>query len=450
MTAAPHPTIPPADAGLDPSYKGYPADAPRLRRSQVGAQGWNVLAGDLPLPLAVLQREPLAHNLGWMQRHVSAHGIALAPHGKTTLSPELFAAQLAAGAWGITFASVHQLALGVAAGVRRALIANQVIQAADLRQLGRLRAAHPGLRAPFFVDDVAQLALIEAQAASDPLAEPLEVLLELGLAGGRTGCRTHEQALALARAAHACPAVRLVGLSTYEGLWGSGDSAADSALADGLMQRVHALALAIEAEGLFAPGEVIVTAGGSALFDRVSPLLRPPLRAPVLGLLRSGCYVTHDSGHYRRLVQVANQRLGCADADGLRAALQVWALVQSTPEPGLVILNAGKRDLGIDMGLPVPLAVVPAGSRTLRPPPAGWRITALNDQHAHLRRDADVAADAAADATTDAAADVTPPLQIGDRVALGISHPCTTFDKWRWMPVVDADLNVVDAITTGF
>jgi D-serine dehydratase len=443
MTAPPPPSTPrppAADALLDARLKGYPADAPPLRRAQIAAQGWNLLAGDLPLPIAVLQREPLAHNLGWMQRHVQARGIALAPHGKTTLSPELFAAQLEAGAWGITFASVHQLALGVAAGVRRALIANQVVQAADLRQLAALRAAHPGLRAPCFVDDVAQLALIEAAG----LAEPVEVLLELGLAGGRTGCRTHEQALALARAARANPAVRLVGLSTYEGLWGSGDSAADSALVEGLMQRVHALARAIEAEGLFEPdpdvdsGAVIVTAGGSALFDRVSPLLRPPLRAPVLGLLRSGCYVTHDSGHYRRLVQVANQRLGCADAEGLRAALQVWALVQSVPEPGLAILNAGKRDLGIDMGLPVPLAVAPAGRRDRQTPPAGWRITALNDQHAHLRRD------------PDAPAEVAPPLRVGDRVALGISHPCTTFDKWRWMPVVDADFNVVDAITTAF
>ncbi|ACB32361.1 D-serine deaminase [Leptothrix cholodnii SP-6] len=424
---------PTADALIDPqldaSFKGYPPDAPPLRRSQIAARGWNVLAGDLPLPLAVIRREPLAHNLGWMQRHVAAAGIALAPHGKTTLSPQLFAAQVEAGAWGITFANVHQLALGVAGGVRRALIANQVIQAGDLHQLAALRAQHPGLRAPFFIDSAAQLALIEAQA----LPAPLEVLLELGLPGGRTGCRGHEQALALARAVHASPALQLAGISTYEGLWGSGDDAADRALAEGLMQRVHALALACEHEALFDTDEVIVSAGGSALFDRVSQALRPPLRKPVLGLLRSGCYVTHDDGHYRRMVHVANRRLGCADADGLRAALQVWTLVQSCPEPGLAILNAGKRDLSFDMGLPVPVMFCPQGERTARAVPAGWQISALNDQHAYLRLGDDASA-----------------LQVGDRVALGISHPCTTFDKWRWMPVVDEALRVVDAITTLF
>jgi len=417
------------DPVLTPALKGYPADAPALRRSQIGQQGWHVLDGHLPLPLATLRRAPLQHNLGWMQRHVAAAGIALAPHGKTSMSPQLFHAQLDAGAWGISFATVQQLALGVAAGVPRALIANQVLQPADLRQLAGLLQHQPGLRAPFLLDSPAQLALIEA--ARLPLAR--EVLLELGLPGGRTGCRSPEEALALARAAHASPAVRLAGIECYEGLWGRGESEADRAMADGLMQRVHALAQACDGEDLFDTPEVIISAGGSALFDLVSRALRPALRRPVQGLLRSGCYLTHDDGFYRRMVHVANQRLGCSDAQGLRAALQVWALVQSRPEPGLAILNAGKRDLGIDMGLPLPLQVSPAGTRHTQAAPAGWTVSALNDQHAYLQLGDDAAG-----------------LQVGDRVLLGISHPCTTFDKWHWMPVVDEDWRVVDAISLHF
>ncbi|TDM09458.1 MAG: amino acid deaminase [Ideonella sp. MAG2] len=416
-----------------PGLKGYPWAAPALDRRQISAQGWNVLAGHLPLPLAVLHRQALHHNLGWMQRHVDEAGIALAPHGKTTLSPELFAAQLQAGAWGITFASVHQLVLGVQQGVQRALIANQVLQAADLLQLHKLRTTQAGLRAPFLLDSMAQLSAIEATAAAHHLAQPFEVLLEWGLAQGRTGCRTEPEALALARAAKASPAVRLVGLSTYEGLWGSGDSAADQALVQGLTQAVHRLALQCDAEGLFEGAEVIISAGGSALFDQVSGALRPTLSRPVLGLLRSGCYLTHDDGHYQRLVHVANRRMGCADGDGLRAALRIWTLVQSCPEPGLVILNAGKRDASTDMGLPTPVAWAPAGARMAQTAPAGWSLSAMNDQHAYLRL-----------------ADGAPALKVGDRVALGISHPCTTFDKWRWMPVVDEALNVVDAISTLF
>lgn len=419
---------------LAPPMKGYPALAPALRRAEVAAQGWNLLAGDLPLPAAVLRRGALAHNLGWLQGLVDTAGIGLAPHGKTTLSPELFRAQLDAGAWGITFASVQQLAVGVAAGVRRALVANQVVQAAELHALAALLQQQPGLRAPFFVDSLAQLALIEAAQA--PVA--FEVLVELGLAGGRTGVRGDAAALALARALRASPAVRLVGVAAYEGLWASGEDAADTALVDGVVARLDGLLAAGRAEALFegeAEGESpLVSAGGSAVFDLVARALGSLARRHgAQALLRSGCYLTHDDGAYRRYGQAVNRRLGGADEAGLRAALEVWAVVLACPEPGLAILNAGKRDLGIDWGLPVPLKWAAPDERTPRPAPAGWAIDQLNDQHAYLRL---------------AEGAETP--QVGDRVALGISHPCTTFDKWRWMAVVDEGYTVVDAITTCF
>ncbi len=417
------------DPLIDATFKGWPHGAAPMPRSQVGAQGWSVLAGDLPLPLAVLRRAPLAHNLGWMQRYADDAGVRLAPHGKTSMSPQLFERQLAAGAWGLTFATVTQLQAGLAAGARNLLVANQVLDAADLGAIAALRETHPDVRVIFLLDSLAQLALVEAVSA----AAPFEVLLELGVAGGRTGVRSHADALALARRAHASDAVALVGIECYEGLGNTGDSAADRPPAADLMDRVERLALACDAEGLFDADEVIVSAGGSGVFDLVVPRLRLSLSRPAAGLLRSGCYVTHDQGHYRRLVHAVNQRLGCDDAQGLRAALEVWTHVQSMPEPGLAILAVGKRDLSFDLGLPIPLATYARTSRTRRAAPADWRIDKLNDQHAYLRL-----------------GEGEPGLQVGDRVVLGISHPCTTFDKWRWMPVVDEDYAVVDAIVTAF
>ncbi|MFO1340558.1 MAG: amino acid deaminase [Burkholderiaceae bacterium] len=413
-----------------PGYKGYPASAPALRRSQLATRGWNLLAGDLPLPLAVVRRDALAHNLGWLQGLADRARIGLAPHGKTTMSPELFRAQLDAGAWGITFANVQQLAVGVAAGVRRALIANQVLQAAELHALAALLAAHPGLRAPFLVDSAAQLACIERAGTG----VAFEVLVELGLPGGRTGVRDDDAALTLARRLHASPAVCLVGVEAYEGLWATGDDAGDRALVDGLVGRLQRLATACEAEGLFETPQPLVSAGGSAVFDLVADgLARLTGGRAWRGLLRSGCYVTHDDGAYRRYAQAVNRRLGCADASGLTAALEVWAVVQSCPEPGLAILGAGKRDASADWGLPVALKFAHAGERTLHPAPASWVVDKMNDQHAYLTL-----------------GDAGVPLQVGDRVALGISHPCTTFDKWRWMPIVDEAYTVVDALTTHF
>jgi len=417
------------DPLLDPSFKGFPHGVAPLRRSQVGVQGWNVLAGDLPLPLAVIRRDALAHNVGWMQGFADAAGVGLAPHGKTTMSPQLFQRQLDAGAWGLTFATVTQMQAGLAAGVRNVLIANQVLDAADLGAIAALRESCPGVRVVFLLDSVAQLELIEDVS----IDRPFEVLLEVGVAGGRSGVRSHADALALARRAHASAAVALAGIECYEGLGSMVGGEGDQAAITELMACVGRLARDCDAQGLFDADEVIVSAGGSAVFDLVVPGLRVELSRPVRGLLRSGCYVTHDQGHYRRLVNAVNRRLGCDDAQGLRAALEVWALVQSLPEPGLAILAVGKRDISFDLGMPLPLAVVARARRERLPAPAGWAIAKLNDQHAYLKMDT-----------------ATGGLQVGDRVCLGLSHPCTTFDKWRWMPIVDEAYGVVDAIVTCF
>jgi len=438
MPATPAALDPLADPLLASPLKGWPHGQPPLRASEVGAQGWNLLAGDLPLPVAVLRREALAHNIAWLASRARDWGVELAPHGKTTMSPQLFARQIEAGAWGITFASVFQLAVGAAAGVRRALIANQVLDAADLAGIEALRRRHDGLRVIFLADSPAQLALIEAWFAAHPGAQPFEVLLEIGFAGGRTGCRTEDEALALARRLHASPAAALAGIECYEGLWARGESEADRAWVDAMMDRVDAVAAQCVREGLFAGEEVIVSAGGSAVFDLVAARLVPALGRPVRGLLRSGCYVTHDHGTYTRMLQAMAPRLGCECGEMMRPALQVWALVQSCPEPGLAIVGAGKRDLSFDMGMPVPVARAAPGAMQAGPVPAGWRIDALNDQHAYLRWDA-------ADAGLAAQAPV-----VGERVALGISHPCTTFDKWRWMPLIEEDHRVSDAVTMVF
>jgi D-serine dehydratase len=418
---------------LGPWLKGFPPDAAPLASADIAARGWNLLAGDLPLPLAALDRDALAHNIQWMQSYARSQGVDLAPHGKTTMSPQLFQRQLDAGAWGITFANVLQLRVGVAAGVRRALIANQLVQDVELAALQSLRAAHRDLRVVFLVDSLAQLSRIEAWSRAHGQAEPFEVLLEIGVPGGRTGVRDHADALALARALRASVAVRLVGIECYEGLGATGETDRDTEYATALMRRLADVAQACERESLFESDEVIVSAGGSGIFDLVAARMQLNMRRPVRGLLRSGCYVTHDHGHYQRLVQRVIDR--CACMEGLKPALQLWTCVQSLPEPGLAILTAGRRDVGFDMGLPQPIGFAPADSRRLEPADPLWSISALNDQHAYLRFDA------ASGATR---------LAVGDRVVLGISHPCTTFDKWHWMPVVDAALDVVDAVTIHF
>ena len=420
---------------LDATTKGYPPMARAMRVCDVGAAGWLLLAGDLPFPQAVIRESALAHNHEWMRDFTAATGVLLAPHGKTTMAPQIFAQQLAAGAWGITVATVQQLAICVRFGVRRVIMANQLIGAAEIRAVLGLLAQHADLEFHFLVDSPSQLASIEAVAASNPPSRKLTALVELGVPGGRTGCRTYDEALALARAVARSAAVTLSGLECYEGLQLTGEAERDAQVVGELMHRVKEVAQACDREQLFRRPVVILSAGGSAAFDIVARELPTRLSLPVQTILRSGCYVTHDSGFYARMLESVRMRSGAAwqTRPGLQPALEVWAQVQSCPEPGLAILTMGRRDASFDIEMPIPSKWYRA-SRDASPragPPA-WKIAAMNDQHAYLRF----------------APDAAP--AVGDLVGCGISHPCTTFDKWRALFTVDDDYRVTGAIRTFF
>lgn len=418
------------DILLDAHYKGFPLTAAPCRLGDIHTRGWNVLADDLPYPLPVISRSALMHNLAWMQDFAQSKGILLAPHGKTTMSPELFTLQLQAGAWGITFATVFQVSIGVQAGARRIIIANQVVADADLDGLEAMLTQHPDLRVWFLVDSTAQLSLIEDWATRRHWTGRFDVLLEMGIPGMRTGCRTLEQALTLARALARSPTVRFGGIECYEGGVARCDNEHDTREVTALVRRVLDVAKACDSEHLFAEDEPLLSAGGSAVFDLVVPLLRAQgLARPVRGVLRSGCYITHDHGNYARFLKNVERREGLSDS--LHPALEVWALVQSVPEPGLALLTCGRRDISSDIEMPIPQRYCPRGSRKVTPVPADWKIAALNDQHAYLHF-------------------TGPAPAVGDRVALGISHPCTTFDKWRWLPIVEDDNTVSGAVHTCF
>ena len=190
---------------LDGSLKGYPHRAPPCAVSDIGTRGWNVIRGDLPFPVALLKETALAHNLAWMADFTRATGVLIAPHGKTTMAPQLFARQLEAGAWGITLATMQQVSLSVAAGLRRVILANQLVGREDIAQARELIASTPGLELHILVDSLAGLALIEAHGAPRGRDEPFNVLIEIGVPGGRTGCRTADEALSVARAIAAKP-----------------------------------------------------------------------------------------------------------------------------------------------------------------------------------------------------------------------------------------------------
>jgi D-serine dehydratase len=421
---------------IEPTTKGWPASAGALPLAEVGRQGWNVLEEDLPLPIAVLKASVLSHNSRWMRRFLEHAGAQISPHGKTTMAPQLFARQLADGASGITVATVQQMLVCRRFGVQRVLMANQLVGRTALRTVMAELKADPSFEFLCLVDSLEGVRRLADAAREAALERPITVLLEGGIAGGRTGCRTLEEGLHVARAVADAPELALVGIEGFEGLINRLQPPDTEAAVRSFLDFLVELASACAREDLFTPGPVHLTAGGSAFFDQVIRAFEgAKLNRDVKIVLRSGCYLTHDSKMYteafeqmkRRTPELA--RLGA----GLQPALELWAYVQSAPEPDLAIVTMGKRDVSFDSGMPVAERWYRPGLHAA-PQPLGdaFAVTGLNDQHAFLR------------VPTDS------PLRVGDMVAFGISHPCTTFDKWQLLYVVDDDYKVIEAIRTLF
>jgi len=426
---------------LLPGTKGLPLHE-ALRQGAIGVQGWNVLRGDTSYPVAVLKESSLRHNLAWMRAFCERHGVTLAPHGKTTMSPQLFGAQLANGAWGITLATAIQVQVAHRFGVRRVLLANQLVARSDIAAVLALLHGDPDFECIVLADSPAGVARLAQAVAAHKLARPLPVLVELGLAGKRAGCRTPQEALEVARAVALADGLALAGFEGYEGLLVSDDRAADLGQVDAFLAQLVELVRGADAEGLFATAEIVVSAGGSSYFDLVARGFQDVdgLSRPLRAVLRSGCYLTSDHGMYRRHIDELNAREGGAE-EGLRPALEVWSIVQSRPEPTLAILSMGKRDASYDADLPIPLySARPdgAGEGNAAPTalPPGCTIFKMNDQHAYLRLpEGDPLCDG---------------LAVGDLVGCGISHPCTTFDKWPLLLAVDDGYTVRHALNTFF
>lgn len=395
------------------------------------AVGANVAAGGVELPALVVKDKSLQGNIDVMARYAASHGFELAPHGKTTMAPAIFRRQLRAGAWGITVADVAQARVALAAGAQRALIANEVVGAAEAATLAAsLRdASHEVI---CLVDSSAGAELLDGHLGRLGATGRQQVMVELGFFHGRAGARSQEEALAVAATVARSTHLVLVGVEGYEGGIASDRTPASLAAVDEYLERVRSLTVLLAERGLFSGRDhVLVSAGGSKYFDRVANVLGPSAgygRWPVKLVVRAGCYVSHDHGYYQEVSPLAAGR----GAESLQPALELWASVLSVPEPGTAIVGLGRRDTSFDLGLPVPLHHVGAAGAHVQPFRSG-KMTRLDDQHGYF-----------------SFPDMEVKLCPGDRIGFGLSHPCTAFDKWSRVLLVDDGYGVLDVLETSF
>lgn len=406
------------DPVVGDDLKGFPESVRDLRLSEIGGQGLTL--GDVETPMMTIDLGRVRHNerllIGWAE----ARDILVAPHGKTTMSPALWESALDAGAYAITFATGWQVRAGFRHGVRRAMLANNLVDASAIRALSGFLDRTPDAELWVWADSVEATSILAHTLEDAGAARPFDVLIDLGAAGGRTGARGVEAALGVAEFVRAQPTLRLCGVAGYEGPFASDRSEAGVAAVGAYLDELGSLYARMQGSGLLVDEPApIVTAGGSAYPDLVAERLGH-LSDTARLIIRSGAFQVHDSGFYGRVSPFRRGAVPDASPeqnapDALEPAIHVWARVISAPEDGLVLLDAGRRDLPVDIDLPVIEGMLGRGDLRIR----GAEVTGVNDQHAFVRGSG------------------VAELAVGDVVKLGVSHPCTAFDKWRAVAVVD-------------
>ncbi|WP_435582716.1 alanine racemase [Amycolatopsis thermoflava] len=391
----------------------------------------NVLSCNYPTPVVVVRSNALDHNIRTLQGLCDRSGMSLAPHVKTTMSPEVASAQLAAGAWGITLATPSQVRIFRRLGANRIILANEVVDPAAIEWLHREMAQDADFFCFSYVDSTDGIELLEKTLSRAGLRRPLPVIIEIGVPGGRAGVRDLRLVAELAERTSGSAYLNLAGVGGFEGVV---QGPLDGRLLADVRKYLRELRAAADAAIPHHSCEAepfIVTVGGSCFIEMIATELGQRWRTKrgVRVVLRSGCYVTHDSLGYARYRELLHTEYRLVD---LKPALRLWSRVLARPEPGLAIMDFGKRDTGVDAGFPVPeLRLRRDGVEPGEIEPS--EIVAVNDQHAYLRTRSGSALD----------------LDIGDRVGFGVSHPCTTFDKWQVIPVVD-DRHVLTGVLQTF
>jgi D-serine dehydratase len=409
----------------DRRFKGLPLPV-GMPLTRIGDLGWNALR-DLEYPALVLHEERLVHNITMMADYCHDHRVELAPHAKTSLSPQLIRRQMEAGAWGATAATAAQVRGLLAVGVPRILLANLLVDPVAIRWIVThvLRQGNTGFSC--YVDSMASVELLDRECGQADPAGPLDVLLEVGYLGGRTGVRSLEESLAVARAVNQSKHLCLVGVAGYEGLM-PGAAAGEPAGLEAYLESIRSDRSRAECGRPFrgrpsATGQrrrqLVLRPGRRS--SRSSPLWLPGADHSAKRLLPDP-RPRHLSAHLAlRWAQDPDRATITA---GVRVVGQCAVPARADP----CDRSFGRRDAPFDDQLPVVLGRY--GHDCRRSDAPGVRVTKLNDQHAFLQVPDELQ------------------LGLGEVWSFGVSHPCGAFDRWPAIPLVDSGHQIVGAVTT--
>lgn len=398
---------------IEGKFKGFPIDSYGKTLEQFLATKPNLFTANFQFPIMVLKESAVKNNIAQMMSFCNSVNAQLAPHVKTTMSPQLAQMQVAAGATALTVANFWQGSIFLKYGFKNLIIANEVLDPTAIAEIAKINKQKQA-EIIFYVDSILALEIIQKFT---PLEGEQNLFIEIGAENGRGGVRELSLVEQLAQRIKTDQRLNLIGVTGFEG-----------AVPDAARGRRGERKISKFCQKIVAAAELaypyksdqpfVISAGGSAYFDIVARELNK-FEKPRRLLLRSGGYITHDHKYYEEIYPFASTDRS------FQPAIEVWGQVISKPERDFGVLNLGKRDIGNDLHNPIPIKSYDGQVKSF-----SAVIEKLNDQHGYLRGKQE--------------------FSLAQLIGLGISHPCTTFDKWGLIPLVNDDYDLIDCMQTFF
>lgn len=401
-------------------------------------KSWNLLKENVSLPSATLSKSAINHNQSWMDKFAEKFQFLLAPHGKTTMLPALFSLQVASPyCFGITLATVSQTTAAFNNGIKRVLMANQLVGKCNMDIISSILKKDPSFEFICLVDSAVNV--VQLGKFFEERKQNIKVLLEYGIDGGRTGIRNETQESAvLNELRNWKSSISVIGVEFFEGIFQ--EEPEIRRFINWALSRIQKLA----SDNVFSNDEIIISAAGTSWFDIVATdfmKFEATCSIKLKKIIRSGCYLIYDGGMYTNMEKrVLDMNLGRENEEfeilskNLRPALKIWAYVQSVPESNLAIIGMGRRDAGNDKGFPEPYLHYRPGNAapTYFDKSTSLEVFNMMDQHSFMT------------------IGENDDIQVGDIIAFDIYHPCTTMDKWRNILLIDDQYDVVQVFQSDF
>ncbi len=287
-----------------------------------------MLLSQLETPALVLDEAALEQNEAAMSALLAGSRLKLRPHYKSHKCASIAHRQIARGAVGMTCAKTEEAEDLADSGIEDILIANQVVDPAKLRRLAELAKK---CRLTVCVDDGENARALSAAAIV--AGSVIHVLVEFEIGMERCGVTSPDAYLALARLVDSLPGLSYEGIQAYAGhVSHMTDEAERRALTRSNEEKLRAL-IALLAENDITACTVSGGSTGTAALKA---------EGGVYTELQAGSYMFLDSTYRKLELPFCN-------------SLFLLATVVSC-RPGLAVLDAGVKSLGVDQDDPIILA----------------------------------------------------------------------------------------------